>query len=443
MKTIPVDAIIREVWYIYCAMKRISSGSYLVCLVFGIMLFVVVLPATAETSIQPSLRLVFSRNTSDLGEDASEARRILLAAIESKFAAQRRYRIERETTDATPEEYVASTGLGSIDVVVFVRIASRLDGSLKSDVDVYSDGSFVRSGEDELPVGEDRFVIVDQISDELSDAVASLFPGFGRIRFTNTGYPHNYYVRANGVDIGANIREIDLPVGTYDIEIRRRDDVFSRTVGHRQVEVNRDGFYELVFVMDRAAPPTPRYFRLMNPDDRWNAIYMIRGATVTPIDGFDELSIDEAWSVMGTTLFGGIPFEGATVGIETGYLRFAGEPDDGDDESGTETSITVNVTPLLGTIGLTTGPVSGIDFILRGSAGIAIYGITVEETDGDIELSDERTSDIDPAFGGVVEFGFGVGKNRRLSIEAGLFGIITGGQIARWAQFGVGLGGRF
>jgi len=443
MKSMPAGAIIREVWYIYCAMKRRMSGVRLGFFVLGVAFLSVAFPTIAETPVQPSLRLVFSRDTADLGEDAFEARRLLFAAVESKFTAQRRYRIERETTEATPEEYVAATDLAAIDAVVFVRITSRLDGSLRSDFDVFSGEAFVRSGEDELPVGDDRFTTVDRISDDLTDAVASLFPGFGRIRFTNTGYPHNFYVTANGVDIGANIREIDLPVGTYDIEIRRRDDGFSQTVGHRRLVLENDDFFEVVFSMDRAAPPVPGYLRLTNPGDRWRAIYTIRGAGLIPLNGLEELSMEEGWSVTGTTLFGDIPFRGFTTGFEAGYLRYVGTVDSGDEFTDSEFSVSVDVTPLLGTLGLSVGPVSGVDFVVRGSGGIAVYRVTEEEQSGGTEDSDRRFNDIDPAFGGVAEFGFGLGKNRRLSLQAAIFGIVTEDDTVTWLQLGVGLGGRF
>ena len=81
--------------------------------------------------------------------------------------------------------------------ILFLRVTPRLDGTIRVDADVYHDGGFRASQEDDLPVGEERFTQVDRIADELTDAVAALYPGFGRIRFTNTGYPASYVVRVD------------------------------------------------------------------------------------------------------------------------------------------------------------------------------------------------------------------------------------------------------
>jgi hypothetical protein len=146
---------------------------------------------------------------------------------------------------------------------------------------------------------------------------------------------------------------------------------------------------------------------------------------------------------MGTTLFGDIPFRGFTTGFDAGFLRYVGTVDSGDEFNSSEVTVTVQATPILGTLGLSVGPVSGVDFVVRGSGGIAIYRVTEEEDSDGTGDWDRSFNDIDPAFAGVAEFGFGLGRNRRLSLEAAIFGIVTDDNTVTWLQLGIGLGGRF
>ncbi|MFA7567546.1 MAG: hypothetical protein WCY01_11005, partial [Alkalispirochaeta sp.] len=79
-------------------------------------------------------------------------------------------------------------------------------------------------------------------------------------------------------------------------------------------------------------------------------------------------------------------------------------------------------------------PVSGVDFIARGGAGVSLYSV---------DRTDNRENRYDPAFNGAIEFGFGIGKHSRLSLQTALFGIVRDDNFYSWLQLGVGLGGRF
>jgi hypothetical protein len=419
---------------------RRQCGVLLVFILLGITAVGV---AAQEGPIQPSLRLIVSDDSGSMTEEEAEARRLIFAAIEARFAGQYRYRMSRTSTSLEPELYTAETDLTPYDAVLFLRLSSRLDGTARFDYDVWYRGSFVRSGEEQLPVGEDRFSTVDQIADDLTEVVGAQFDGFGRLRFTNTGFDQNYYVRIDDIPFGANLEEIDLPVGTYEIVIRRRDDGFSQVVGRRSITLRRDDFYEIVFRMDRTAPPVPGYLRLTNPNERWRAIFTIRGSGIIPLEGFEDQEMDTGWSTTATALFGDVPFRGFVLGFEAGYLRYTATETIEDPFGDVDVDIYVNMTPVLGTLGLTVGPVSGVDFIARGGAGVAIYETKAEVEFMGTKIATERESRIDPVVNGTAEFGYGFGDHFRVSAQIAFLQVFGKNDPFSWIQLGFGIGGRF
>lgn len=396
-----------------------------------------------DETIQPSLRLIVSDDSGSITQEEAEARRLIFAAIEARFAGQYRYRMSRTATALQPEAYTAENDLSPYDVALFLRLSSRLDGTVRFDYDVWYRGSFVRSGEEELPVGDDRFSSVDLIADELTTVVGEQFDGFGRLRFTNTGFDHNYYVRIDDKPFGANVEEIDLPVGTYEIVIRRRDDGFSQVVGRRSITLRTDDFYEIVFRMERTPPPVPGYLRLTNPNERWRGIFTIRGSGIIPLDGFGDQEMKDGWSTTATALFGDVPFRGFVLGFEAGYLHYTATETIVDPAGDVDIDIEVNMTPVIGTLGLTIGPVSGVDFIARGGAGVAIYETQAEVEFMGMEIADERESRIDPVMNGTAEFGFGLSDHFRLSAQVAFLQIFGEDDPFSWIQLGIGIGGRF
>lgn len=425
--------------------KRLSSRHLIVLL--GTVLFATALSVHGADApaLQPRLRIVVSDDSGEITKEQSESRRLIFAAVEARFAGQARYLISRTTTDVDPEEFVEDEDVSPYDVVLFLRLNPRLDGTLRFDYDVWRDGAFVRSGDEELPVGEERFSRVDTLADGLTDAVGSLFPGFGRLRFSNTGYQTNYYVEINGIDAGGNIEEIDLPIGTYEVVVRRRDEGFSHVVGRSTIELRVDDFYEIVFALDRQPPPIPGYLRYTDPADRWRGIFTIRSSAVFPMEGFEEQQLSSAWSATGTALFGDFLFRGFLLGFEAGYLQYRAKEtiDNEIDLAEIDVDIRVDLTPVMGTLGFTIGPVAGVDIIARGGGGIAIYRTTGTAEYLGVEVAKDSENRYDPVASGTFEIGFGLGKHTRLSIQTAYLAIIQENDRFSWIQIGLGLGGRY
>jgi hypothetical protein len=450
------DANLAKLCYIYRAMKRSIRRRNVA---YPVLILMFLLAAgtggvAAQTAHpQPELLLVFGSDTEALNEAESEARRLLYAAVEARFNAQRRYRLSRTLTDLPPEQFVAEedgkaeTAGSSGSAILFLRVTPRLDGSIRVDADVYHGGGFRASFEDDLPTGDERFPEVDRIANDLTDTVAALYPGFGRVRFTNPGYPANYVLRIDGLTIGSNINEIDLPVGSYEIEIRRRDDRFSHPIGRRTIRLGDDDFYEIVFSLDRTPPVVPGYMRLTDPTDRWRAIFTLRGSGLIPLNGIQDFTPTESWSATATALFAGIPFRAAVMGVEAGHVRLKGTVDtddtDADPTGALDATLSVEMSPILGTLGLTVGPVSGVDFVVRGGGGVVLYRINEKVEFENTTVYDYQENRIDPAFSGTVEFGFGLGGNTRLSLQTAVLGVVSDGDIYSWLQLGIGVGGRF
>jgi hypothetical protein len=444
-KTVPAGANSPELWYIYCTMTKKSGLPTAKTVVLFTMLTVLALVPTAaqDGHLQPSLHLVFPEGAATPAGDDGEVQQSVVAAVEARIASQRRYQLSRRFTSADPETFVSREDTAGYDVVVFVGFASRLDGSLRAEYDIFHDGGFLRSGERQLSPGETLFPDADAFAEEVTLAVEELFSGFGRLRFSNTGYPHNFYVYANGVFLGANLREIDLPAGSYNVEIRRRDGGFSQVAGRRQVQLGNDDFYEISFAMSRAAPPVPGFMRLTNPGERWRGIFTLRGTGLIPLEGFDELANDGAAAAAATVLFGHIPFRSAVLGFEAEHLWYSGRSE-GDEFLGEpDLKITVSGTTLMGVLGLTVGPVSGVDFVARAGGGVMLYQVDEKADLYETRVYEDRYERVDPAFNGTVEFGFGLGRHGRLSLQTALLGVVRDGDIYSWLQLGVGLGGRF
>ncbi len=445
-KTVLPGANTSELWYIYYTMTK-NFGLSIVAktvVLFGLLMLVSLAPLSAQDEhVQPSLHLVFPERTAGLSVNEEEVYRSVLVTVEARFSAQRRYRLSRSFTGVDPEATISRRDFAEYDAVVFIGFASRLDGSLRGDYDVFREGAFLRSGDKQLVPGSTLFADADAFADEIASAVEGLFPGFGRLRFSNTGYPHNFYVYADGVFVGANVTEIDLPAGSYNIEIRRRDDGFSQVVGRRPVQLGNDDFYEITFNMSRSAPPVPGFMRLTNPNQRWRGIFTLRGTGLIPLEGFNHLDAEGAVSTAATVLFGHIPFRGAVIGFEAEHLWYSGTSD-GDNSSG-EPDIAVNVggTTVMGILGLTVGPVSGVDFVARVGSGVMLYRVGEKAELDEIKLYQDDYQRIDPAFNGAVEFGFGVGTHGRLSLQTALLGVVREGDLYSWLQLGIGLGGRF
>ncbi|MFW5693521.1 MAG: hypothetical protein ACOCYB_00025 [Alkalispirochaeta sp.] len=380
--------------------------------------------------LQPAVDLVFVAEMESLSESEQRATALLFSAVEGTFRSQRRYRLSRTNAAELPEPGGRPTA--------FVSVAPRRDGRLGVETDVWDGSEFTSSEVFDLPLDRDRFSVVEDVAQTVAEEIAGLFPGFGRVRFSNDGYAASYYVYVDGALLGANIDEIELPRGAYEFEVRRRDDGFEQVVGRRDVRLDADDYLELRFSLARTPPPIPGFLRLTDPNERWSALFDIRGSYLIPLDGFDVLDTEFGAAVIASALFNDVLISGLVLGGSAGHVYTTGNDVDFED-----VSYEFNVTPAMGVLGLSVGPVSGVDFIVRGAGGMALTraDTRVPTPDGSDEV---LVSDgLSPAFEGVMEFGFGIWRNLRLSLHSSWFGIWEDEQLFSWIGVGLGIGGRY
>lgn len=384
------------------------------------------------TNLQPAVDLVFVAEVETLSDSEQRAVQLLFSAVEGAFRSQRRYRLVRTDATVLPDPGARPTA--------FVSVAPRRDGRLGVETDIWDGTEFATSHVFDLPTDRSRFSAADEVAIAMTEGMGELFPGFGRVRFSNDGYSASYYVYADGTFLGANIDEIELLIGEYEFEVRRRDDGFEQVVGRRDVRLEDDDFVEVSFSLSRTPPPIPGYLRLTNPNERWSALFDLRGSYLIPLEGFDFLDTDYGAGVMASALFNDVLFSGLVVGAITGHLYITGT-----DVEFPDVGYEISATPAMGVLGLSVGPVSGVDFIVRAAGGMALtrYTVTLPNLDG-TESTDEF-DDLFPAFEGVMEFGFGIWRNLRLSLHSSWFGVWDDNedQLFSWIGVGIGIGGRF
>lgn len=389
-----------------------------------------------DIQIQPSVVLaIYEDGEGDQSGDV-QARTLVATAIEGRLRADLRYRLSRRIIAEDPDRYLAGIDTGERGpAVVIVRLAPRRDGSLRVELDLWRSGEYRWSMEEQLPAGDDRFLIVDALTASLSREIAALYPGFGRVRFTNQGATADYYVFADGVYLGANLPAIELPVGRYDFEIRRREDSFEHVIGRSSIEIAPDGLYELQFELGEDPPLVPAYLRLADPEDRWRVLFDSTVLyTVSLFDVGDFVELDSAM-VIATALFNNVLFRNHVFGFMGGYSSTWY-----DDES---TSSELSLTPIMAATGFTAGPVAGIDVVFLLAGGVAATSSDFVYTDDDDVEQRYEAQGLSPAYNGSMQFGFGVYRALRLSMTTSVFGVVEDGVAYNWIAFGLGLGARF
>ncbi len=404
---------------------------------------IIAAPVTGQDrTVRPRVVLVLgTAPASDTGTAAVEAQDLLETTIEGHLRSSLRYDLVRMRTSDAPETFVEKIGRNEqlpsgVDAVVFARTAPRRDGSLRVELDLWREGRFLWSLESQLPLGRERFRVAVNLADSLESELAGSFPGFGRLSFRNTGVDHPYYVYADQVLIGANLRAIELPQGDWEIEVRRRDDGFEHVVGRRRVTLRDEDFQELTFRLDRDPPPVPGFLRLMDPTERWHALYDLRGAVMIPQAGFEDLE-GTGRGVFATALFNDVFFRGHVFGFEVGYITLEAE-----DTLVGDMVLDLESTSLMASTGISVGPVAKVDYIVRVGGGIAFS--RTESSSDFFDDSDEFVEiDYSPAFAGSMEFGFGFLRNSRLSLNISLHGIYENDEIYSFLGLALGLGGRF
>lgn len=388
----------------------------------------------APESVQPRVTLVFGVTTPEDTAVTEEARELLETAIEGELRSSLRYVLTRTRTGDSPERFAA--GLRG-DAAVFARTAPRRDGSLRVELDIWREGRFVWSLESQLPLGRERFRVAAELSQSVERELARTFPGFGRLAFRNTGFDHPYFVYADGTLIGVSLRALELLPGTYNMEIRRQDEGFEHVVGRRSVTLRDDDYLELQFRMERNPPPVPGFMRLTDPADRWNTLFDIRGAVVIPQQGFGDLE-GVGYGAFATVLFNHVLFSGHVFGFEAGYINYRPE------ETAEGLDVEMEITSLIATTGISVGPVSRVDYIVRAGGGMALTRTDTRYNPAGLSFRFTENG-YAPAFAGSMEFGFGVGEAMRFSLNISYQGIYEEAedQIFSFIGLGLGLGGRF
>jgi hypothetical protein len=400
----------------------------------AIALFLLAIPLVAQERsggerLQPSVTLLFRSDVDAPGSDERRAMDVLFSTVEGAFRDQRRYVLDRAQLDIPVE---------SIDhPAVVITVAARPDGSLGAALDIWDGSSYTTSRVFDLPVDQRRFSAANAVATAATEGVEALFDGFGRLRFTNEGAPVPFYVFADDLFLGASVDEIELPAGRYELEVRRRDDGFEHVVGRSSLEVRDGSYLDVRFSMAEAPPPVPGFLRLFDPEDRWKAIFDIRGTYMVPQAGF--VSLGDSWTtgVFASGLFTDVLVRSLVMGFEAGHVYGTGR------ESATDVEVETTATPLMATLGLSIGPVAGVDFIVRGSAGMAFTGSTLTVGRGTPVSSSVTYDGYAPSFGGLMEFGVGAWRDLRISLHVSWFGVYEDETLFSWMGFGLGAGGRF
>lgn len=398
--------------------------------------FCVVSGVTAQETIRPAVVLAVYDDAGDDQSGDSEARRLVTTAIEGRLRADLRYRLSRRSFSEDPERFLAGLESGQDGpAVVLIRLAPRRDGTYRVELDIWRSGEYRWSTEEDLPGGDNRFLIADALAAELSRELGALYPGFGRVRFTNTGADADFYVFADGTYLGANLPAIELPIGSYDFEIRRREDEFEHVIGRSTIELERDGLYELRFALGERPPVVPAILRLTDPRDRWKLLFDVSSFYGVPT--FEIAQDNEVVSVLGlaTVLLNDVLLRNHVVGFQAGFLGSWYNED--------SLSSELFLTPVMVTTGFSIGPVAGVDLVFHFGGGVAATGSDFVYTDIDgIEQRFEGRG-FAPAYVGTMQFGFGVYDPLRLSLTTSGFGVVEDGRAYTWIAVGLGVGARF
>jgi hypothetical protein len=338
---------------------------------------------------------------------------------------------------ANPQNLPDETRLA--DLVYVLEVVADATGRVVAEHAIVRGSETVWRTQQAVPLDGQRFRAADEIATAAADAIAMQFPPFGRVRFANSGATQPYYVYINEEYLGASVDAVELPVGQYSVRIARRDDGFEHTVGRSSLSLTANDFVEVAFALRPTPPPVPGFLRLADPADRWRAMFDVRGAYIVPLGGFGEISPIFSTGAMASVIFADVPLRGFLLGLEAGQLDVIGEVNDATGD----TSILVGFTPLMATLGVSVGPISGVDTVWRVSAGMALTQTNIGTTDTSGITSVIENAGYAPAIGGIAQFGFGLWRATRLSAHTGIFALIENNDVFTMIEIGIGLGGRF
>ena len=417
--------------------RRVGMAAIVIVVVFS-----VIVPAGAQSPLQPAVDVVFSHD-SDLTVEQERSADLLAGAVLGEFRSVRRYRLERLQTQTDARTYADSTGADQpFTSVAFFSLGPDDADTLTVEVSVWNGTARLSGFSATISPGSEGFGEAQAVAQEARRHVDALFSGFARLRFTNTGVPGPYYVYANGSLLGPNVVEIELRRGSYTVEVRRRDAGFEHTVARSELQLAEGDLVEVQFSLREDPPPVPAVLALIDPADRWRALFDLSANHLIALSGFDQFENVTGVSGMATVLFNDVGLRSLLVGLEGGYLLTNAELQD---PLGPSFDASLDSSHFLGTAGFSVGPVAGVDILFRGSAGVALWDTELEVPDplGVGTITERSSLEVDPAYAGVMEIGFAAWGDSRVSLRTGWFGIDAGEEFFSWLTVGLGVGGRF
>lgn len=302
------------------------------------------------------------------------------------------------------------------DVVVVGVLDQRRDGSYRFLFDVWSSrlGRVYFSQEFDargLPAmgDEDAIALLSrQVQEQLEEAVLELFPGFGWLVFDNQGAEASYEVIIDGSPAGANLQEISLLPGTWQIEVLQEIDDRVYLMARDTVELAPDDYYRLVFELSNTPPEIPAYQKLRRTRDDWGVGIEFELNHFFPTSSVARELFDNGSAILARFVANDVPFRSMVFGIETGLGSFEPLP-------GGTTDPDFAFIPLLGFLGYRMGPYEGVDFTVKVGGGAQLAQVRYELDPaiygGTGSFEDEE---IIPTIRGAAELGYNWGKSVRL-----------------------------
>ena len=266
---------------------------------------------------------------------------------------------------------------------------------------------------------EDAIALLSrQVQEEVEGAVMQLFPGFAWLELDNRGADEDYQVVINDRNMGANLREISLLPGNWNVSVLQEieDEVY--VMGRQELFLEVDDYYRLVFELSRTPPFVPGYLRIERSPDDWKVGFEFGYDFLIPITDDSEESLSDGYAVLSRFMINDFLFPGLVAGVDTGVGRLypLDEPPDGELE--------IFFIPLFGFLGYRVGPLGGVDFTVKVAGGPQLTRSEFTfDGFGAGEAEEEVDDEILYTGRGSVEFGFNWGRSLRFHLGASFWGM--------------------
>lgn len=402
--------------------------------------------------LRPTIALVTDASALAGGASTSQVFLELTAGdVEGRLLDDNRFLVRKRSDSDDPEDVV---GRLSTDGAVFVRAASRRDGSARVEVDVWVRDAdrFVLSREYPITTGIDRFADAARIAGEAVDILNEQFPLPAILEFENRGSDDSYAVYLDDEYIGGNIRRLALSEGQYHLSVRRREFDREIIVGERDLNLEPDDYYRVVFELEPigdgpvAAVPDPGAI------PRWRSRLTIHGSAYFPDqDSTDPeypgepLAFEHGASTYLSLSWNDALFRSNFWGLEMGAVYLGVDEPEIDDNL--ILRLDAGYIPLIAFTGIELGVPGIADVAIRTGAGLAL-----SIANDDFSATGGARSMAIPAFNEwgagiatrtLLEFGIHVVPGWRLSFGANVDGLFEVQSTEYFTRFGVSIGTGF